>query len=329
MAVYTTIDNPELYFQVKKYTGNSGTQSITLDGDIDMEPDIVWLKAASDGGEHAIYDSVRGATKSFEVSDALAEETVSDGLTAFASDGFSLGAGGDENSATTIIAWCWKESTTAGLDIVSFTGSGSARTVSHSLSAVPHLMWVKNRADETQHNIYHHKNTSNPETEILYVNLPNGTSDDNGFWNDTAPTSSVFTVGGDNGTNGSSDNMISYLWTEKQGFSKFGSYTGNGNADGAFIYTGFRPAWVMIKGTAADLSWTIYDNKRGYNPDNAYLLGDANDAEASDKDIDILSNGFKPRTSNSAVGTDGNTYLYMAFAEAPFVNSNGVPCNAR
>ena len=330
MAVYTTIDNPELYFQTKTYTGNgtaigSGGQAITLDGDKDMQPDLVWIKDRSDSDRPRHFDAVRGVTKELDTSDETAETTLTEGLTAFGSNGFTVGNHeGGNSSSDNFVAWCWKESVDAGMDIVSWSGTGSAKTESHSLSAVPHWIWNKNREDATQHNIYHHKNTSNPETEIIYLNQNHATTDDNAFWNDTAPTSSVFSVGADNGANGSSDAMITYLWTEKQGFSKFGTFISNNTSNNAFIYTGFAPAMVITKSTTSTNNWVIQDIKRpGHNP-AAKLYPDLSNDEDDDNDIDFLSNGFKMRG-----GLGANTFIYMAFAESPFVNSNGVPCNAR
>ena len=334
MAAYTTIDNPELYFQVKLYTGNNTGQSITFDGDEDMQPDMVWLKERNGTEQHNLFDSVRGSTIRLMVDAASTDWYSATNITSFDSDGFTLStADAINDSGNTMVAWCWKESATSGLDIVSWSGTGSAKTESHSLSAVPHFMWNKNRADATQHNIYHHKNTSAPETEIMYLNLTNATADDNAFWNDTAPTSSVFSVGTDNGANGSSDAMITYLFSEKQGFSKFGSYTGNGvtSGGGPFVYLGFRPAFIIIKNTASTPDWVMFDNKRvGYNTaGNEKLYPNATNAEADITEIDLLSNGFKLHTDGTETNTTNQVYIYMAFAEAPFVNSNGVPCNAR
>ena len=361
---YTTIDDPEKYFQCVTYTGNGSSRTISYpNADSDLDADLIWIKQRDgDATSQTIFDTVRGAQKAIFTNNTNAEATRTDAVSAFDTDDFDLGSNGDLNSNTQkYIAWCWKESADAGFDIVSYTGSGdgtasSAKTVSHSLSAVPHWMWVKNRADSTQHNIYHHKNTSAPATEIIYLNLTNATSDDNGFWNDTAPTSSVFTVGGDNGTNGNSDAMIAYLWTEKKGYSKFGSFEGNNNADGSFVYLGFKPRWIMIKdidssntvGGSAATSWGIWDSKRmpgnpASNPlwsnkdTRETIRGNASSANTGGSDgnglggfihLDMLSNGFKCRTGAAELN-DAQTYIYMAFAEAPFVNSNGVPCNAK
>ena len=192
-------------------------------------------------------------------------------------------------------------------------------------------MVVKNRDSAVNWTVYHHKNTSAPETDRLLLNTTDATGDSDAEWNDTAPTSSVFSVGTGDSPNKSGDAIIAYLWTEKQGFSKFGKYEGNGNADGAFIYTGFSPSFVMLKEIDQTGNWCMSDNKRpGYNPTNM-VNANENGAQTTDgtNTIDHLSNGFKLRTTGSSSNTSDSTYIYIAFAEAPFVNSNGVPCNAR
>jgi len=332
MAVYTTIDNPELYFQVVTYTGNATGRTITLDGDEDMQPDLVWGKIRSEGQDHVLVDAVRGVTKQLYASDTSAEQTEAQGLTGFASDGFTLGTHAYFNKNTaTYVAWCWKESATAGFDIVSYTGNGTDDTdISHSLSAVPHLIIVKNKA-ATQPWRMQHKALG--ETYGMILNDTSAKDDDNTAWSDEAPTSSVFTLGTSANTNNNTEAFIAYLWSEKQGFSKFGSYTGNGNADGPFIYTGFRPAFVITKRseTGGD-NWHILDNKRDIdNPAQEVISANSSSGEGttSTSFIDFLSNGFKCRGTGSSINTDATDYIYIAFAEAPFVNSNGVPCNAR
>jgi len=330
---YTTIDNPELYFQVKTYTGNATDDTaITLDGDENMQPDLVWIKDRTNANHHRIYDAVRGATKSIYSSLASAEGTSSDGLKSFDSDGFTLGDGSDENgSGANIVAWCWKETADAGFDIVSYTGNGSNRTISHSLSAVPAMIIQKNLTAGTHSwNVYHKNLTSagyNLNLNGTYAQFTSATT-----WNSTAPTSSVFSVGTDTNANENTSGHIAYLFAEKQGFSKFGSYKGNGNVDGPFIYTGFRPAWIMVKRTSSTAQWQIEDIKRDpFNPADTSLFADSNDADTTSTGYktDFLSNGFKIRGTTVARNADGDSYIYMAFAEAPFVNSNGVPCNAR
>ncbi len=328
---YTTIDNPELYFQAKLHTGNATNRSITLDGSEDMQPDFVWIKERGGSNNHELFDAVRGATKRMYSDIGNAEDTGATTLTSFDSDGFSLGTGNPNNNTDTYVSWCWKESADAGFDIVGYSGNETNRTISHSLSAVPHVMIIKNRESAYQWVVYHHKNTSAPETDYLYLSATDATGDFDGHFNDTAPTSSVFTVGTDVGVNKSSQDHINYLWSEKQGFSKFGSYVGNGNADGTFVYTGFRPAWVMIKkSNSSGTDWIIHDAKR--DVDNIVqdtLYANLANAESDYDRMDFTAQGFKCRNTSTAFNASGDTYIYMAFAEAPFVNSNGVPCNAR
>ena len=333
---YTTIDNPELYFQTKLYSGSNSSQSITLDGDQNMQPDWVWIKSRNGNSrDHCWYDSVRGVNKRLQSNTSDAEDTTSDQLTSFDSNGFSMGVGeADINSGgRTYVAWNWKESATAGFDIVSYTGNGSARTISHSLSAVPNWILVKPRENSSEGwAAYHHQIASDPQTDSIRLDETNPAFDNNGYWNDTAPTSSVFTVGNDNATNVNGEGIIAYLWSEKQGFSKFGSYEGNGSSDGTFIYTGFKPAWVVTKSIDTTSHWNCKDNKRStFNRvDDYHKLNEptAEDTGVSSHAMDFLSNGFKHRGDNDEVN-GSETYIYMAFAESPFVNSNGVPTNAR
>jgi len=331
MAAYTTIDNPELYFQCKIYTGNgSATHAITFDGDEDMQPDLVWIKNRSSAENHALVDSVRGVGKQLLSNSTAGEYSNANSVKAFNSNGFSVGDLSDTNGNTNnLVAWCWKETATAGFDIVSYTGNGSDRTISHSLSAVPKAVIIKTRGSaDAWVNFF-------PALDITLAfdstNANNHSSKFDGFFNSTDPTSSVFSIGDDDQTNKNTDTFIAYLFAEKQGFSKFGSYTGNGNADGTFVYTGFRPAWILIKrSSTAGNDWGLFDNKRlGYNVDNEELRPSAADAEQTDDRLDILSNGFKIRLAGAGFNASGDTFVYMAFAEQPFVNSNGVPANAR
>ena len=341
---YTTIDDPELYFQVKLYAGNAGagtsnTQAITLDGSEDMSPDMVYIKARDGVNNGEIFDTVRGVYKYISTNSAGQENTAfTDNLTAFNSDGFTLGVNtGDDINDTgkNYVAWCWVKSATVGLDIVTYTGNATARTISHSLSAVPSVMWVKNLSPgDVDWRVYHHKNTAAPETDYLILNTTAATADDATAFNDVAPTSSVFSVGTSDQSNGNTDSMMAFLFAEKQGFSKFGSFIGNGNADGPMVYTGFSPAYVVVKNAGGDEAWNVWNNKTpGYNVANKNLQPNSTVAEqtssAGVKEIDFLSNGFKIRGSNTELNQSGNTHIYMAFAEAPLVNSNGVPCTAR
>ena len=329
MAAYTTIDNPELYFQCKLYTGNGSTQTITYDNtDADLDADMIWLKSRSDAYSHQLFDTVRGATKLLNPEATDAEQTLS-GITAFGTDSFNIGSdAGTNGSSKTYVAWCWKESATAGFDILTFEGNGTDDTdISHNLSAVPHWIICRNFDAAKDWCVYHHKNTSAPETDLLVLNTDAATTDTNDRWSDEAPTASVFTVGDSSQLNASSNTSIAYLWSEKQGFSKFGTYTGNANNDGGFIYLGFKPSFFMVKKTDATDDWRMFDNKRpGRNVIDDELKANENGAEGTGDKMDFLSNGVKFRI-NTSVNTS-NTFVYMAFAEAPFVNSKGVPANA-
>ena len=335
---YTTIDNPELYFQTKLYTGQASSQgdgtttAITFDGDEDMAPNLIWIKNRDGTDWHDVTDSVRGVAKSIFPNTTDDEEAAATSVTAIGSDGFTVGSSDQVNDASDkYVAWCWKESADAGFDILTFEGNSTDDTdISHNLSAVPHFMIVRNFDADKEWCVYHHKNTSAPETDQLVLNTNAATTDSDDKWSDEAPTSSVFTVGDSSQLNASGNTSIGYLWSEKQGYSKFGSYTGNGNADGTFVYTGFRPAMVIIKVTSTTSSWRIYDAKRDIdNPCNTRLLPNEDGADSTETLFDLCSNGFKLRTSDSATNGSGSTYIYMAFAEQPFVNSKGVPCNAR
>tara|TARA_R100000655_G_scaffold51535_1_gene89320 strand:- start:12 stop:1073 length:1062 start_codon:yes stop_codon:yes gene_type:complete len=351
---YTTIDNPELFFQCKLYTGNATDDTaITLDGDENMQPDWVWIKDRTNGNHNRLYDSVRGATKVIYSSLSNAEGTASTGLKSFDSNGFTLGTGSDENgNSANFVSWNWKAGTAfsndasatsvgtidssgsintdAGISIISFTGTGSAGTIAHGLGKEVDCIAIKNRNDSAQWSFYHR---SLGGTKYMAFNSTSAAGTASTQWNNTDPTSSVFSVGTSNNTNDSSDGMIAILFSSIKGYSKFGSYTGNGDADGSFVYTGFKPAFVMTKKTSSSTArnWCILDNKRsssGANVVDDRLFPNLGDAEDSSTSADFLSNGFKLR-DNAGEFNQAVSYIYMAFAEAPFVNSNGVPCNAR
>ena len=334
MAAYTTIDNPELYFQAVIYTGNGGTNAITLPGSENMSPNLVWCAERDSTSSPKICDTLRGTETVLRPDGTTAEATDGGVVTSFDSDGFTHGAdnGINENTRPNV-GWCWVESVTAGFDIDLYAGNTtSGRTEAHSLSAVPHFMIVRCRNNGDNWMVYHHKvATSNPETYWSQLNTTaaSSTSGGTGIWNDTAPTSSVFTLG-NSGTVNEGYNYVAYLWTGKQGFSKFGSYTGNGNANGTFVYTGFRPAWIVMKRTNNTGEWGVFDNKRDpFNKMTTELKANSHEAEEANGAVDFLSNGFKLRDTAVFMNGSADTYMYMAFAEAPFVNSSGVPANAR
>tara|TARA_R110000823_G_scaffold79380_1_gene180847 strand:- start:61 stop:1086 length:1026 start_codon:yes stop_codon:yes gene_type:complete len=338
-GAYTDIDNPELYFQTKLYTGTGSSNAITLDGSENMQPDWVWIKCRDDSHNHQVFDSVRGVHKRMRTDTNGAETSSTESLKSFDSDGFTLGTQANVNASASgdnsFVAWNWKKTATAGFDIVSYTGNGSNRTISHSLSAVPKMMIVKNRDATEEWTIYHAGNTSAPATDYLALNTNGATTDSNTRWNDTAPTSSVFTVGTSGVVNANGQKFIAYLFAEKQGYSKFGSYVGNNNANGNFIYTGFKPAFFFVKNaTEAGYAWELFDNKRNAtdgvgNIIKNRLFPDTSAVEGTNSDgyCDFVSNGVKIRKAGDS--NSANTYIYWAIAENPFVTSGGVATTAR
>ena len=331
---YTDIDDPSKYFQTKIYTGTNNELVLTFDGNSDMQPDMIWTKNRGRVANHVLSDTVRGIGKGL-YPDLTSAEGDTNYISAIGSDGYTIVATDSveiNRDDDTFVSWNWKKSATAGLDIVGFTGNETNRTVSHSLSAVPHYMVVRTRngAAGRNYSVYHHKNTAAPATDHIFWDSTQATEDDATIWNDTAPTSSVFSIGTNLGVNENTKNIIAYLWTEKQGFSKFGSYTGNGNANGPFIYLGFKPAYIVIKQSDGANGWNIYDNKRNtFNVMDKFILANTTAAEASYSVIDFLSNGIKLRNTASSFNTSAKAYIYMAFAENPFVSSSGVPGTAK
>ena len=356
---YTTIDNPELYFQTKLYTGTESSNSVTLDGSEDMQPDWVWIKVRSNSTHgHNIYDSVRGVNKPLQSETTSAEgNDASSGntsLNSFDSDGFTLGGFYHKvnQSGQTFVAWNWKAGTTsgisgspsitpsaysfnqtAGVSIIAYTGNASVgATIPHGLGVAPAVIIFKNRDSNVKWVVYHHKNTSTPETDHLVLNTTAATSDDDSILNDTAPSSTLITMKTSSAVNSNSVKYIAYCFSEIKGYSKFGSYTGNGNADGTFLYTGFKPSWLMYKRTDSAHGWFMLDNKRDtFNVSYKMLRAESSSVEdtGSSPVVDFLSNGFKMRNTYNSANASGGTYIYMAFAESPFVNSNGIPNNAR
>jgi|LULS01.1.fsa_nt_gb hypothetical protein len=336
-----TIEDPSAYFQTQTYTGNgtaigSGGKAVTFGGNSDLEPDLVWIKNVDGTDSHNVYDSGRGTTKLIETNVADAESTETEGLTTFGSDGFTVGNLEAVNTNTeNYVAWAWKESTDSDFDIVTYTGNGSARTISHSVGAVPNVIIVKNRAAGDPWKVYHSEVASDAETDYLILNERNGAQDLNTIWNDTAPTSSVFSVGTHDDVNTNTETYVAYLWSEVEAFSKFGNYTGNGNAAGPFVYCGFKPRFTIIKSAESTESWCLYDSKRpGYNSGTTtgafsmFADGNGVDRAGTNENIDILSNGFKIKGDNDAINTDGTKYAFMAWAENPFGGSSVSPVTA-
>ena len=343
---YTNIDNPELFLQTKLYAGNSTARSITFDGSENMQPDWVWIKERDDAINHYCYDSVRGVDKRLQQNISNAEDTTdTTWFRSFDTNGFTIGTEDNINdTGDNYVAWCWKAggsassnsdgsisssvsaNTTAGFSIVSWSGSGANATIGHGLGAEPKIIFLKIRTGTNNWQVY---SKSIGSGNALFLNTTDASGSNTG-WQSTDATSSVFYVSGGTAVNGSGQDLIAYCFAEKKGYSKIGSYIANGNADGAFVYTGFRPSFILIKGTAATRSWNITDNKRlSFNNGNKVLFPDSSAAEYSGYDMDLLSNGFKIRGTESSINYSGDTYVYVAFAESPFVNSNGIPNNAR
>jgi len=326
---YTAIDDPSAFFQCSLYAGNAGTQTITHGGNSDLQADMVWLKGRNHAESTFVTDSVRGVDSQLYTNATNAVGTETNVVTAFGSDSFNIGNYSDINTnGKNYVSWNWKESATAGFDIVAYTGSGSAKTVSHSLSAIPKMIIVKSRSATGQWAVQHA--TLGP-TKWTELQATTATDFSTAIWNDTAPTSSVFTVGTNARTNGNGTTYIAYCFAEKQGYSKFGFYTGNGNTNGTFVYTGFKAAFVLLRRTDSARDWLLHDSKRyPFNEPVAKILKpNSTGTEADTGNIDILSNGFKLLSTGTNSNVNGGNYIYMAFAESPFVTSGGVPTTAR
>ena len=350
---YTTIDDPSVYFQTATYNGNGGANTITNDGNSNLQPDWLWFKERSSTSSHHVFDTSRGVGGSGKalypnVNDAESADTA---LTSINTDGFTLAnTGGFNENGQTNVCWQWKANggttasnssgsltstvqanTTAGFSIVTYTGNGSSgATVGHGLGAVPDTIIIKCRSDSQNWFV----NTPvGGGVGYLMLNQDNGDSGSNStVWNSTSPTSTLFTLGNSGGINGNTQTYVAYCFKSIQGYSKMGTYVGNGNDDGPFIYTGFKPAWLMVKRTDTTADWFIIDNKRDdyQNPFSDLLSPNLNDAEnANTPRGDFTSNGFKWRVSPNALNKVDNTYFYMAFAESPFVSSAGVPTTAK
>jgi hypothetical protein len=342
---YTTINKSTDYFNTKLYTGTGSTQSITGVG---FQPDYTVIKQRSGTEWHENFDVVRGTNKQIYWNETNAEGTDSNKVTSFDSDGFSLGtANGVNQSSATYVSWNWKAggtassnsdgsitstvsvNQTAGFSIVSYTGNAtSGGTVGHGLGAVPKVIMVKRRDTTGRWQVYHFGTSASPQDKYLFLDGNEAQQDGTNRWNDTAPTSSVFSLGNSTEVNASGGTYVAYCFAEKTGYSKFGVYTGNNSTNGTFIYTGFKPTWGLFKNKSIAGNWILYDVKRDpHNVMNTRLFPDTSNADDTGNNIDFLSNGFKHRTTGS--GTNGShNYVYLAFGQS-LVGSNNVPCTAR
>ena len=353
-----TVKQGNKYFANTIYEGNGtaiGSGGKTITG-LEFKPDFTWIKNRDASDSHGLYDSSRGVTKQIESDNTSAETTESEGLTSFTSDGFTLGSLDQVNTNNeSFVGWNWKANggstttndasstgigtidsvyqadTTSGFSIVTYTGTGSAGTIRHGLSLAPSWIMVKNLSQGDAWKVYHHKVSSDPQTDYLVLNTTGAVVDDATVWNDTAPTSTVFSIGTHTDVNTSSENYVAYCWHEVDGFSKFGTYKGNGSTDGSMIYTGFRPSFVLIKSTSTQY-WMTQDSTRWkFNPTDKPLFPANTDAESGlgAQNLDFLSNGFKCRGTSATQNSSSHTYIYMAFAEHPFVGDGTNPVTAR
>ena len=350
----STITNGANHFAATTYTGTGSALSVsnTVNGN-SFQPDFVWIKGRSGSTDHALYDSVRGATLDLASNSTALETTQINGLTAFGLSGFTVGSLAKVNTNTaTYVGWQWKASITttnisigsvssgvpsiastvntnpsAGFSIVTWTGTNASGTVGHGLGIAPKMIIYKRRSSGADNWVVYHSSISNSQNGGIYLNLTNAWNSDSTLWNNAAPTQSVFSVG----TYGSASSvtMVAYCFAEIDGYSKFGSYTGTGAADGMFIYLGFRPRFIMFKSLVAGNNWLMFDTTRNtYNlTDNKVAANAPNNENAvaissiSENNLDILSNGFKLRTINAQNNGSTATIIYAAFAENPFKHS--------
>jgi len=345
---YTTINKGSSYFNTVTYTGTGVARDQTGVG---FNPDWVWIKCRSNATtDNVLFDRVRTAGQRLVSNDTGAEETQTGIMSAFVTDGVTLGAGAASNgSGRTYVMWNWlanntagssntdgsrtstvAANTTAGFSIVGYTGNSTVGTVGHGLGVAPRMMIIKDRTSGAYNWTVYHASIGN--TRRIILNSTAGQDSANSvWWNNTSPTSTVFTIGTDNGANANGDSFIAYCFAEVKGYSKFNSYTGNGSTDGTFVYTGFKPAFIMTKRTDTTSAWWIYDNKRNpYNDPALYLNANTSNAEIGLTSVlDSCSNGFKMRNTYTDLNASGGTYIYMAFAENPFVSSTQIPTTAR
>ena len=370
MAYTTIDDPSQYFQTVLWSGDNADTRNITNDGNSDLQPDWVWIKSrdgSGNGYSHNVHDTSRGVDSNINKSlfidqvdaegggDNVTTSAQLGGVSAMLSDGFTVKEGNTDDaryvnkSGNTYVAWQWKanggnttsfsasgaqlagtrqSNTTAGFSIITYTGDGNNNaTIPHGLNSAVKFVIIKDRGNATNWYVGHNSTFTTGE---IFLNLTNAVAAAFGPFNKTAPTASNIVLGTDGSVNGSGDTMICYAFAEVQGYSKFGSYTGNGNADGAFVYTGFKPAWFLCKQTNTSRSWTLIDSKRPEinSDDTKALVPNENGAEEN-IDADFLSNGLKIRQNHTAINQSGGTYIYMAFAEHPFVSSKGVPVTAR
>lgn len=314
-----TVKRGDTYFESKTRAGTGATYSVS---GLRFQPDLLWLKNRSASAAPPVIDAVRGGQNVLNTSLTNAESDVSPLVATFNSDGYSYNATGSGSNAAgnNYIDWMWKEAP-GFLDIVTYTGNGANRTIAHNLGVAPKLIIAKRRSAVADWCVYAQPAGAGNR---LLLSTTAASAADATMWNSTAPTSSVFSLGTNVGVNANADTYVAYLFAEVEGFSKIGSYTGNGSADGPFIWCGFRPRWILIKRTDSTENWYVYDTARDtYNVTGARLYANLSNAElGSQPDLDLLSNGLKIRRNDTPFNASGGTYVFMAFAETPFKYAN-------
>jgi len=346
---YSAAELANEYFDATTYTGNNTTNAITNSGS--MQPDFLWIKSRSTAANHALMYSIRGVASQLQSSTTNAESSNSAGrgLQSFNSNGFTLGlesdaVGGTNANGASYVGWQWRASnttavtntngsitssvsanTTAGFSIVTYTGTGSTGTVGHGLGVAPKMIISKNRSAAEEWRVGHIGLTN---MASWHINLNGSAAQSNSgaaIWNNTTPTSTIFGVGTDTSVSGSGNLIVAYCFSEVAGYSAFGSYTGNASTDGPFIFTGFRPAFVIIKCSSTTGEWHTWDYARGSSNVNSKVLqpnSSNSETDTSDYNIDFLSNGFKIRNASNLDNQSGQTFIYMAFAQSPFKYAN-------
>ena len=350
---YTTIDDPEKYFKPVKYVGNLLQHPVE---GFNHQPDWLWFKNADTTNSHNLLDSTRGTDKTLEgTNNNNAEGDTTTRLDSFDSDGFTVetdpSVNGNNNE---IVVFSWaanggsvtnvaesgdnpgfsrQTNTTSGFSIIKYTGTGAVGTIAHGLGIVPDFIIIKRLENADNWRTY---DSVGGGTKAMRLNLNGAHGSSSSFYNDTDATSSVFTVGTNSEINGDAETYIAYVFGSVKGYSKIGSYVGNGNADGPLVYTGFKPSWVMVKkSNGGSHDWyiqygntTFDDVSQAVNPVKSSLIANSSGAKATENSMDFVNDGFKLRTSGNGHNTSGHTYIYMAFAQNPLVNSNGIPGNA-
>ena len=334
---YSSIVDGSEYFSTVLYTGNGTSQSIT---GVNFQPDFTWIKQRSSTEWHILSDVIRGTDKQLFSNSTNAEQTNSTFLTSYNTDGFTVGTStGTNGSGSTYVAWNWKANgtavsntdgtitssvsanTTAGFSVVTYTGNTTAgATIGHGLGSAPNMIIIKDRDTVDNWAVYH--SSLGGGNASLFLETTTAVSASLNMWNSTAPSSLVITLGDRDEVNRATAH-VAYCFADVEGYSKINSYTGNGSTDGPFIYTGFRPAWIMLRDSTNVQNWIVLDTARNtYNAPASYLLPNSSGAEGTlDPGVDVLSNGFKMRTANSGWNTSSAVMIYMAFAENPFKNS--------